>query len=598
MIGLALLWVYLRRNEAFTRFRNTILLANVIGLVGYVLLPTAPPRLFTAFGFEDTLGQFGGLNHGSGLVELAANPYAAMPSLHAADALIVGVVLASVVRHWLVKVLWLLWPVVGLVRRHGDGQPLLARRRRRRRASARSPLAIIYRRRIRASSHASSLIAECYERVRRTPPGQAGLHDGRALACVALDRRARAHARDAERADHRRRVALPRGGSARLLRVPQRVALLLARRRPCSSSARSSTSSTARSPAPAARRRRSAPSSTRPPTGSARASMLGAIALVFSRQGNEVALASAVRRGRRLVPRQLHARQGRGARAQGRRRDRLARRARRGDHGRARARAVGRAAVGDLPARRHGLVHRGPADPGRPHAAATMTSRLVRASTISAISLIAQGASSFGCPRALKSRLGRRGRAPAAALNDVAVGILASRFAVPFAAERPRAGRSRAHGAVLVLPAACPQRAEGQARRARGAAQAKPQRDLDRRDARRAARKGTPWHQRTARRRASEDKVRVAIIGVGNCANSLLQGVEYYKDAPDDQFVPGLMHVEPRRLPRPRHRVHRRVRRDEGQGRQGPRRRDLGAPERHDQVRRRPEDRHQGLRAA
>jgi myo-inositol-1-phosphate synthase len=40
-----------------------------------------------------------------------------------------------------------------------------------------------------------------------------------------------------------------------------------------------------------------------------------------------------------------------------------------------------------------------------------------------------------------------------------------------------------------------------------------------------------------------DDKVRVAIIGVGNCANSLLQGVEYYKDAPDDQFVPGLMHV-------------------------------------------------------
>jgi myo-inositol-1-phosphate synthase len=40
-----------------------------------------------------------------------------------------------------------------------------------------------------------------------------------------------------------------------------------------------------------------------------------------------------------------------------------------------------------------------------------------------------------------------------------------------------------------------------------------------------------------------DDKVRVAIIGVGNCANSLLQGMQYYKDAPDDQFVPGLMHV-------------------------------------------------------
>jgi membrane-associated phospholipid phosphatase len=111
VIGLALLWVYLRRNEAFTRFRNTILLANGLGLIGYVLLPTAPPRFFTSIGFEDTLGQFGGLNHGSGLVELASNPYAAMPSLHAADALIVGIVLASVARHWPVKVLWLLWPL-------------------------------------------------------------------------------------------------------------------------------------------------------------------------------------------------------------------------------------------------------------------------------------------------------------------------------------------------------------------------------------------------------------------------------------------------------------------------------------------------------
>jgi myo-inositol-1-phosphate synthase len=40
-----------------------------------------------------------------------------------------------------------------------------------------------------------------------------------------------------------------------------------------------------------------------------------------------------------------------------------------------------------------------------------------------------------------------------------------------------------------------------------------------------------------------DDRVRVALVGVGNCANSLLQGVEYYKDAPDDKFVPGLMHV-------------------------------------------------------
>jgi len=42
----------------------------------------------------------------------------------------------------------------------------------------------------------------------------------------------------------------------------------------------------------------------------------------------------------------------------------------------------------------------------------------------------------------------------------------------------------------------------------------------------------------------SKDKVRVAIIGVGNCANSLLQGAEYYKDAKPEEAVPGLMHVD------------------------------------------------------
>jgi len=41
----------------------------------------------------------------------------------------------------------------------------------------------------------------------------------------------------------------------------------------------------------------------------------------------------------------------------------------------------------------------------------------------------------------------------------------------------------------------------------------------------------------------SDNKVRVAIIGVGNCASSLVQGVEFYKHSSEDDFVPGLMHV-------------------------------------------------------
>ena len=39
-------------------------------------------------------------------------------------------------------------------------------------------------------------------------------------------------------------------------------------------------------------------------------------------------------------------------------------------------------------------------------------------------------------------------------------------------------------------------------------------------------------------------KVRIAIVGVGNCASALVQGLEYYKDADSDDRVPGLMHVE------------------------------------------------------
>lgn len=111
VLGLALLWVYLRRHDQFTRFRNAVLLANVVGLVGFVLWPTAPPRFFTSFGFEDTLDRIGSVNHGSGIVSLAANPYAAMPSLHAADALIVAVVMVAVCRHRGSKALWAIWPL-------------------------------------------------------------------------------------------------------------------------------------------------------------------------------------------------------------------------------------------------------------------------------------------------------------------------------------------------------------------------------------------------------------------------------------------------------------------------------------------------------
>src|SRR6476619_6761096 len=53
----------------------------------------------------------------------------------------------------------------------------------------------------------------------------------------------------------------------------------------------------------------------------------------------------------------------------------------------------------------------------------------------------------------------------------------------------------------------------------------------------------TPTNTWAGSRRRGEGKIRVAIVGVGNCASSLVQGRYYYENANDDDFVPGLMHV-------------------------------------------------------
>lgn len=110
VVGLALLWIYFRHHDRFAGFRNWLIAANLIGLLGYILMPTAPPRMFPEWGFTDTLALFSGVNHESGIISFAANPFAAMPSLHAMDAFIVAVVMASVCRSQIARILWLAWP--------------------------------------------------------------------------------------------------------------------------------------------------------------------------------------------------------------------------------------------------------------------------------------------------------------------------------------------------------------------------------------------------------------------------------------------------------------------------------------------------------
>jgi myo-inositol-1-phosphate synthase len=153
-------------------------------------------------------------------------------------------------------------------------------------------------------------------------------------------------------------------------------------------------------------------------------------------------------------------------------------------------------------------------------------------------------------PSQLKSRLAGEVKARRGNMNDVAVGILGDRFAVSVT---PSGRRSVAPGAsgvvVLRMPDALKQRIRRVATERRtNVNQVIIETLADGLGVPRGAnRRKEPMAQENGKRDGrvrSEDKVRVAIIGVGNCANSLLQGVEYYRDADPKEFVPGLMHVD------------------------------------------------------
>ena len=149
-------------------------------------------------------------------------------------------------------------------------------------------------------------------------------------------------------------------------------------------------------------------------------------------------------------------------------------------------------------------------------------------------------------PAELKRRLGEEVGARGGNLNDLAVGILAARFNVAFEPTGRTSAPPGGSGSVLLR---MPEELKDKLSR-RAGERRRTTNDLivetlaerlapaltSRRKERMASTNGRPPR--------SEDRVRVALIGVGNCANSLLQGVEYYKDADPEQLVPGLMHVD------------------------------------------------------
>jgi hypothetical protein len=105
-----LVWLYLFRNQHFYFVRNMFMVAMGLAVVGYALLPTAPPRMFDDF--TDTITQFAQVNHDSGLVKLFINPYAAIPSMHVAFSSMIGVTGALLARHTVTRIFWCAYPVV------------------------------------------------------------------------------------------------------------------------------------------------------------------------------------------------------------------------------------------------------------------------------------------------------------------------------------------------------------------------------------------------------------------------------------------------------------------------------------------------------
>ena len=95
----------------FARLRDWFLATQLIVVAGYLLLPTAPPRLVPGLGFEDTLTQLWGVE-GAALAHTVQSPYAAVPSGHVAFAVIVAAGLWSSSRRPAIRTLALAYPLI------------------------------------------------------------------------------------------------------------------------------------------------------------------------------------------------------------------------------------------------------------------------------------------------------------------------------------------------------------------------------------------------------------------------------------------------------------------------------------------------------
>jgi hypothetical protein len=106
---LALGFLYLFRNRSFYFVRNMFMVAMGIALLCYVTFPTAPPRMMPEWGFTDSVADFTGADPDAA-ADLLFNPYAAVPSMHVAFALMLAAPMVALARRRLAKAAWAVYP--------------------------------------------------------------------------------------------------------------------------------------------------------------------------------------------------------------------------------------------------------------------------------------------------------------------------------------------------------------------------------------------------------------------------------------------------------------------------------------------------------
>jgi hypothetical protein len=114
-----LAWVFLFRHHFFGLVRDIIFISTGLALIIYIAFPMMPPRLMGSalhlphgYRIIDTIAPI--LNYKLQQAQLGYNPYAAMPSLHFAWALILGVTLMLIGGHWPIRIFGLLYPLMML----------------------------------------------------------------------------------------------------------------------------------------------------------------------------------------------------------------------------------------------------------------------------------------------------------------------------------------------------------------------------------------------------------------------------------------------------------------------------------------------------